>query len=331
MDLKEIFEKWKIMWTISDIKRKSSDLSSFQNSQFYKWLNNDKKWLKDLIKAEKSVEKLSKRKLWNRFSKFHWDYLFTNYFVNFQYFVELLNVYGSEMWLTKSTLNYNNDWWENLYISLRLSLMWHYRSSFFHLRSFMENYFQMVLDYSIQKWIVDVNNPEFKNLLKKYSVTPKIIFLTSFEKNNRLKDFNINLDYLFDWCEYSKIYKYLSWYIHIEGRVKNNYSETIIFNEEIFEKYMRLSWLVMILTIRLVYWFMEKEIESQWLKPLLKPIPWEMNYYRYPIWEMIFWDLFYELYEDKINREFFKNEVWIDAEKLYPKLKETIKDLEIYE
>lgn len=94
---------------------------------------------------------------------------------------------------------------------------------------------------------------------------------------------------------------------------------------------MRLSWLVMLLTIRVVYGFMEKEIEKQWIKPLQNPVPWERNYYRYLIWEMILWDMFYELYEDKINRDFFKDEVKIDAEKLYPKLKETIKDSEMYD
>jgi hypothetical protein len=45
---------------------------------------------------------------------------------------------------------------------------------------------------------------------------------------------------------------------------------------------------------------------------------------------MIFGDMFYDLYEDKVNRDFLKNEVKIDAEKLYPKLKENIKDLEKY-
>lgn len=329
MDLNEIFEKWKLMRIISDIKRKSSDLSSFQNSQFYQWLNNDKKWLKDLIKAEKSVEKLSKRKLWNRFSKFHWDYLVTNYFVNFQYFVELLNVYGSEIWLTQTMLDYNNDWWDDLYISLRLSLMWHYKSSFFHLRSFMENYFQMIWDYSIKVWKVDTTTKEFLDIKDK--VKPKFRYLTSNTKNKKIIENNINLDYLFDWEEYAKIYDYLSKFTHNKNKLRFTYSETINFNDEIFEKYMRLSWLVMFLTIRVIYWFMEKEIESQWLKPLQKPIPGEMNYYRYPIWEMIFWDMFYELYEDKINREFLKNEVKIDAEKLYPRLKETIKDLEMYD
>lgn len=330
MNIENIFKKWKNLWFAKKIKRNISYSYEFNNSQLYKWLNDDKKWLKDLIKAEKEVEKLSKRKLWNKFSEFHWDYTITSYFVNFQYFVELLNIYGEKMWLTQSMLDYNNNWWEDLYISLRLSLMWHYKSSFFHLRSFMENYFQMILDYSIKKWIVDLNNPEFKKLLRKHSVSPKIIFLTSFDKNIKLKDFNINLDYLFDWEEYSKIYKYLSWYTHLERRVKNNYSETIAYNEEVFDKYMRLSGLIMLLTIRLVFWFMEEEIKKQWLNTIQNPIPWERNFYRYIIWEMIFWDMFYELYEDKINRDFFKNEVKIDAEKLYPKLKETIKDLEMY-
>ena len=47
MNILDIFEKWKFMWIIPEVK------------------------------------KLSKRKLWNRFSKFHWDYTITSYFVNF--------------------------------------------------------------------------------------------------------------------------------------------------------------------------------------------------------------------------------------------------------
>ena len=48
---------------------------------------------------------------------------------------------------------------DDLYISLRLSLMWQYKSSFFHLRSFMENYFQMIViiqndDLSLKTMII---------------------------------------------------------------------------------------------------------------------------------------------------------------------------------
>lgn len=173
-------------------RNKLKFLFNFYDSQLYRWLNNDKKWLKDLIKAEKEVEKLSKRKLWNRFSKFHWDYTITSYFVNFQYFVELINIHGEEMWLTKSMLYYNNNWWDDLYISLRLSLMWHYKSSFFHLRSFMENYFQMIWEYSIKVWKVDIETKEFKDIKEK--VKPKFRYLTSIIKNKKLAENNINLD-----------------------------------------------------------------------------------------------------------------------------------------
>lgn len=325
MKLLDIFKKWTAMWIVSDIKRKKSFSSEFKNSQFYQWLNNDKKWLKNLIDAEKQVERLSKQKLWSRFSQYHWDYTITCYFVNFQYFVELLNIHGKEMGLSEEMLDCNNNWWEDLYISLRLSLMWHYKSSFFHLRSFMENYFQMIWDYSIKAGKVDTETKEFNGIKDK--VKPKFLYLTSATKNKKLIEYDINLSYLFDGEEYAKIYNYLSKFTHNKNRIKTNYSETILFDEIIFDKYMRLSWLVMLLTIRVVYGFMKKEMEEQWIKPLQHPIPWEMNYYRYPIGEMIWWNLFHELYEDEINRKLFVEEIWIDIKKLYPHLDDDIKFL----
>lgn len=329
MDFEEILKKGEEMWFIKNIKRKMSYSFKFNNSQFYIWLNKDKKGLKDLIKAEKLVEKSSKYYLWKKIWKPLWEYSITSYFVNFQYFVELLNLHGIKMWLTKKILIHNNNWWEDLYISLRLSLMWHYKSSFFHLRSFMENYFQMVWEYSIKVWKVDTETKEFKWINN--TVKNKFRYLTSSEKNKKLTENNINLDYLFNWEVYVKIYNYLSEYAHNKKQIKNNYSDTIMFNEEIFDKYMRLSWLVMLLTIRLVYWFMKKEMEKQWIKVIQNPIPYERNYYRYIIWEMVYWDMFYLLYEDKISRDFFKKEVKIDVEKLYPKLKESIKEMKMFD
>lgn len=329
MNIDSLFKKLENLGFAKKVKRKINYLFEFNNSQLNNWLEGDKKWLKHLIKAEKSVEKHSKFFLWKRFSKtLFWDYAITSYFVNFQYFVELLNTHGTEMWLSKKMNNHNNDWWDDLYISLRLSLMWHYKWSFFHLRSFMENYFMIVWEHAIKTWKIDIETKEFKKI--KYAVKPKFRYLTSPNKNKNLKENNIDLSYLFDWNEYAKIYDYLSKFTHNEKQVKENYSDTIVFNEEIFDKYMRISSLVILLTIRCVYAFMEKEIEKQWLKSIKKPIPRERNFYRYIIWEMIYGDMFYDLYEDKINRDFLKDEVKIDAEKLYPKLKETIKDLEMY-
>ncbi len=328
MDIEEMFKKFEEMWFCKEVKRKISSSFEFNNSQFYRWLDDDKKWLLDLIKAEKIVEKSSKHYLWKSFSSPLWDYAVTSYFVNFQYFIELLHIHGKKMWLTKKMIDYSNNWWDDLYISLRLSLIWYYKASFFHLRSFMENYFKMVWEYSIKRWKVDVETKEFKGI--KDTVKVKFRYLTSHNKNKKLAKNDINLDYLFDGEEFAKIYDYLSKYIHNKKHIKNNYVDTIEFNEEIFDKYLRISWLVMLLTIRLVYGFMEKEIEKQWIKNIQKPIKWERNYYRYMIWEMIYWDMFYDLFEDKISRDFFKNEVKIDAEKLYPKLKETIKDLKMY-
>lgn len=330
MDIEDIFKKWEDLWFLKKVKRKINYLFEFYGSQLYRWLDNDKKWLKDLIKAEKQVEKSSKYFLWKRFSRLiFWDYAITSYFVNFQYFVELLNVHGWKMWLTKKMISYSNDWWDDLYVSLRLSLMWHYKWAFFHLRSFMENYFMMVWEYSIKEWKVDIETKEFRRM--KNAVKPKFIYLTSREKNKKLLENNIDLSYLFDWEEFAKIYDYLSKFTHNKKQIRDNYVDTISFNEEIFDKYMRLSSLVILLTIRLVYGFMEKEIKKQWVKIIQNPIPRERNYYRYIIWEMISWDMFFDLYEDKVNREFLKKEVKIDAEKLYPKLKETIKDLKMYD
>jgi hypothetical protein len=87
----------------------------------------------------------------------------------------------------------------------------------------------------------------------------------------------------------------------------------------------------MLLTIRLVYGFTEKSMEKQWLHTIQKPIAWSPSYYRRIIGEMIHGDMFYDLYENKHSRDFFKNEVKIDAEKLYPRLKETIKDMKMYD
>lgn len=330
MSIDKLFKKWENLAFAKKIKRKVNHLWEFKNSQLYRWLNNDKKWLKHLIEAEKKVEKSSKYFLWKRFSKpLFWDYAITSYFINFQYFVELLNVHGKKMWLTKKMINYSNDWWDDLYVSLRLSLLWHYKWSFFHLRSFMENYFMMVWEYSIKRGKVDIETKEFKWI--KHAVKTKFRYLTSSKKNKKLSENNIDLTYLFDGEEYAKIYDYLSKYTHNNKQIKNDYIDTISFNDEIFEKYMRLSSLVLLLSVRLVYGFMEKEIEKQWLKSIEKPIPRERNYYRYIVWEMIYWDMFYDLYEDKVSREFFKNEVKIDTKKLYPKLKETIKDLKMYQ
>lgn len=328
MDIDNLFNKLEKLWFAKKVKRIKNYYYKFNNSQLYLWLKEDKKWLKNLISSEKKVEKSSKYFLWKKFSNPILEYAITDYFVNFQYFVEFINIYWEKIDLTKEMINHNNDWWDDLYISLRLSLMWHYKWAFFHLRSFMENYFMMIWEYSIKVWKVDIETKEFKDIKEK--VKPKFRYLTSNIKNKKLAENNINLDYLFDWEEYAKIYDYLSKFTHNKKQIKNNYSETIIFNEEIFDKYMRLSSLIMLLTIKLSYAFMEKEIEKYRLNSIQNPVPYERNYYRYIIQEMIFWDMFYDLYENRINRDFLKNEVNIDAEKLYPKLKETIKDYEKY-
>jgi hypothetical protein len=91
------------------------------------------------------------------------------------------------------------------------------------------------------------------------------------------------LSYLFDCEEYIKIYDYLSKFTHNKKSTKDNYKDTIIFNEEIFDKYMRLSSLVILLSIRVSYAFMTKEIEEYWLNSIQKPVPYERNYYRYII------------------------------------------------
>jgi len=331
MNVEDIFDKMINSWFAKKITRKKVNyLSDFYESQLYKWINDDKNWLKHLIEAEKQVEKSSKHFIWKKMSHPFWEYSVTSYFVNFQYFVELINVHGEEIWFSKDIHYYANDWWEDLYVSLRLSLMWHYKSSFFHLRSFMENYFMMVWEYSIEHWKIDLESNAYKRIWK-HAVTRKFKYLTSSEKNKKLAEHDIDLDYLFDGEEFSKIYDYLSKITHNKTNVKTDYSKTIAFDEDMFDKYLMLSWLVMLLTIRLVYWFTEKSMEKQWLHNIQKPISWSPSYYRRIIWEMIHGDMFYDLYENKHSRNFFKNEVKIDAEKLYPRLKETIKDMKMYD
>ena len=329
MDFAHIFKKWEELWFTKEVKKRQINyFSEFKNSQFFRWLNSDKRGLKHLMELEKQVEKESKYFIWKNISHPLSDYSVTSYFVNFQYFVEFINIHGRKIKLLKDMRVYANDWWEDLYVSLRLSLMWHYKTSFFHLRSFMENYFMMIWEHSLRYWKIDTEWKGFK--WTKNKIKPKFRYLTSNEKNKQLFRNNINLDYLFDWEEFCKIYDYLSKITHNRTKIKTNYSETISFDEDLLDKYLMLSWLVMLLTIRLVYGFLEKDIKQQWMKTIEKPVPWTRNDYRYIIWEMIFGDMFYDLYENKKSRDFFKNEVWIDAERLYPKLKETIKDHDMY-
>ncbi len=330
MNFDDIFEKLERLWFAKKIKRKRVNyLSEFYWSQLYRWVNRDKNGLKHLMVAERWVEKSSKYFIWKKMFYPSSDYNITNYFANFQYFVELINVHGRKIWFLKDMRIYANNGWDDLYVSLRLSLMWHYKSSFFHLRSFMENYFMMVWEHSLKYWKVDTEWKNFK--WTKNKIKPKFRYLTSSEKNSKLAEHNINLDYLFDWEEFVKIYDYLSKITHNIKSVKVDYSETITFDEDTFDKYLMLSWLVMILIIRLVYGFTEKSMEKQWWNTIQKPVPWSPSYYKRIIWEMIHWDMFYDLYENKHSRDFFKNDVGIDAEKLYPKLNETIKNMKRYQ
>lgn len=344
MNIELLFEKLKKDWLMWEAKKKFSNSWLFKNSQVFSWLKEwDKKGIDELIRAEKEIEKLSKNYLWHHQNRLSW-YTLDSYYVNFQYIVELLNRYPKELKLNKKLLSYNNSWFDDMYVSLRLSLMWHYRTSFFHLRSFIENYFELVWWYSEKNWYLSKSKLITLWLINKktWEISEKIsprmkYFSFSWKVQEWWKEKNLHnfsSDYYFHWEELSKVYHYLSKFTHLENDLNLSYSDQLKYNEKYLDLYYRLWWLALILVSRMLYSFMSHNIEKVWLNPLIKPIPWERNYYRYVIWEMI-WDnwLFYDLYEDKVGRKLFlhKNWMWLDVNRLIWDAEDKIKDIKMYD
>lgn len=312
-------------WFLQETKKEFSNLFEFNNSQLYSWLYEwDKKWLKHLIKQEKKIEKLSKNFLGKQTSKPS-GYTLDCYYVNFQYIVELLNRYPKQLWLNKKLLVYNNNGWDDMYVSLRLSLMWHHRTSFFHLRSFIENYFELVWWYTeknnylsqsklIKLWLINKKTWEISE-----KITPRMKYFSySWSEEiswKRVNYHDISCDYYFHWEELAKVYNYLSKITHLEWLSNFSQWDNLEYNEKYLDLYYRLWGLVMLLVSRMLYGFMSHNIEKVWMNEVEKPIPWSPSYYRRIIWEMMGDNgLFYDLYEDKLGRKLFlnKNWVWLD-------------------
>jgi hypothetical protein len=184
MIIEDLFNNLEKEWFLKKTKKKFSNLFEFNNSQLYSWLYQwDKKWLKHLIKQEKEIEKMSKNFLWKQTSKLS-GYTLDSYYVNFQFIVELLNRYPKQLLLNKELLKYNNNGWDDMYVSLRLSLMWHHRTSFFHLRSFIENYFELVW------WYAEKNNYLSQSKLIKLWLINKKTWKISEKITPRMKYFS---------------------------------------------------------------------------------------------------------------------------------------------
>lgn len=290
---------------ITESNKKRSERSEFYWSQFYGGLNDDKKGIGALMKKEKENERKSIHFLWRAFSRLSKSYEFLDSYVPFQYLVELFDRYHEEFWIPQESLKYLHDWLDDLILSIRGAMSGHYRSGYFHLRSFIENYFELVWTYC------EANHFLNEDKLKSYrtgSITPRMRYFSTFWKYNKENtDNRFSLDFYFHGYEMEKLYNIISESVHVKNNTGKDYSVNLDFNEQELDEFCRVWGITLIMVSRMLYGFFAHKVEQYWLEPLLKPVPYEMNYYRYVIWSLMRNDIwiFNLLYERPRDRKFF--------------------------
>lgn len=292
LDLKKILRE--INWDV----HKGTD-------QFWTGLNNDKKWMNEFISREienqsKSIEIISKKYSWIK------DFPATSYFVNYQYLLEFIIRFQVELWLTEKETYFFEDWFEDLYIALRLALQWHYRTSYIHMRSFLEKNITIIYTYCKRnKYFEGVEYTEQWDYARTIELFTKIWKWESW-----------NFEAYFDAGEYNKLYAYTSKHTHFNKKFAN-FNYNIDFSEETLVQCMETIWMCMFMSWGMFYAFLSEKIELYWLTTLLKPIPYERSFYRYVIWDLLKWCdtmIFNTINEKRLN-DFFVNEIKLDVDK----------------
>lgn len=280
------------------IFRKIKKLIRLKSSIFWNWFN-DKYWIKKIIKEEQLETKQNMRTLSNMFSL--WNHLLNSY-INFQYVTEFFTRFRKELGINESDILYLDSGFKDLGVSIRLATLWYYKSSYFHLRRFIEAYIAIV-------W-----NSLYKNIDKK----------RIWDKMEYLNGINNQVDKIyFRASELYKIYDYLST-TQVHGHKDKNIN---VIN---FKSFVSIWSMTFLIVNNMLYTFFQDKIEKHRTKDIENPVKWERNYYRYIFWYLFTCDayIFDSIELDPDLKRFYRAEVKLDPRGvIWNHYKERVKNL----